>query len=574
MDGAMLQELSIRNFAIIDDLHISFQEGLTILSGETGAGKSIIINAVNLLLGSRATARLIRTGADFAELEVLFDISADSTAAKLMIENGYDPSEGLLIRRIISSNDRHKIFINGRLATMHILADVTESLASISGQHAHQGLLKEDLHLTILDKFGGLVPLKDRVQQAYQAMIPIIRQFKELQNTRDRRDEQRDLLEYQKKEITTAEITPGEDEALERERVILKNGEALYQDSYGSLEILYDRQGAVAEQLGEVEKRLGKAETIDPDLAMQRKDAVDVKFRIEDMAADLRAYMKNIQIDDKQLEALEARLDALMRLKRKYGGSLEAVAARLESIDQELESIENINERIAETRDNLIRQHDKLASLALSLSDKRGKAALALAGKVEKELSSLCMAKTAFKIEVSPILAENNTNPFLIIDGHCITEIGLDRAAFMIAPNVGEEVKPLSDIASGGELSRVVLALKALLAENDSVETVVFDEVDAGIGGGVAEIVGHKLSTLARHHQIICITHLPQIARFGDHHYRISKDVVSGRTRTRIDPLDDNARIDEIARMLGGVQITPKTLAHAREMVEEHRGPP
>jgi len=570
----MLQELSIRNFAIIDDLHISFHAGLTILSGETGAGKSIIINAVNLLLGSRAAARLIRTGADSAELEALFDIPDDSMAAKLMAENGYDPSEGLLIRRIISRSDRHKIFINGRLATMQILGSVTESLASISGQHAHQGLLKEDLHLAILDQFGGLVPLKDRVRQAYQVILPLIRQLKELQDTRDRRDEQRDLLEYQKMEITAAAITPGEDKTLERERVILRNGEALYRDIHGSLEILYDRQGAVAEQLGEVENRLGKAETIDPDLARQRKDAVDIKFRIEDMAADLRAYLKNIQIDDRQLEAVEARLDALLRLKRKYGGSLEAVASRLESIEDELEGIENITERIAAARESLARQHDKLASLSISLSDKRGRAALALAGRVEKGLASLCMTKTAFKIEISPIPAENSTDSFLTIDGHCITENGLDRAAFMIAPNVGEEVKPLAAIASGGELSRVVLALKALMAENDSVQTIVFDEVDAGIGGGVAEVVGHKLSTLARHHQIVCITHLPQIARFGDHHYRISKDVVSGRTSTRIDPLDDNARVDEIARMLGGMQITSKTLAHAREMLEGHRGPP
>ncbi len=570
----MLQDLSIRNFAIIDDLHISFQEGLTILSGETGAGKSIIINAVNLLLGSRATARLVRTGADFAELEAQFDISATSMAAKVMTENGYDPSEGLLIRRIISCNDRHKIFINGRLATMHILGAVTQSLASISGQHAHQGLLKEDLHLDILDQFGGLVPLKKKVQQAFQTILPLIGNLKDLENTRDRQDERRDLLEYQKKEISGAGITPGEDEALEQERLILKNGEALYQDIHGSLELLYDREGAVAEQLGEVEKHLEKAEAIDAALAVQRKEAVDLKFHIEDMAADLRTYLKNIQIDDGQLEAVETRLDALTRLKRKYGGNLETVMARLDAIDRELDGIENIAHRIAAARDALDRQHETLASFALSLSHKRNTTALALAGKVEMELSSLCMAKTIFKIEVSPIMADPHTEPFLSVDGHCITENGLDKAAFMIAPNVGEALKPLSAIASGGELSRVVLALKALLAQNDSVQTVVFDEVDAGIGGAVAEVVGHKLATLAGHHQIICITHLPQIARFGDHHFRISKDVVSGRTRTCIDPLDEAARVDEIARMLGGMKITAKTLAHAREMVEGHRGPP
>ena len=570
----MLQELSIKNFAIIDDLHISFGPGLTILSGETGAGKSIVINAVNLLLGSRATARLVRTGADAAELAAQFDITPESRAAEMMRDHGYDPAEGLLIRRIISRNDRHKIFLNGRLATMQILAAITENLASISGQHAHQGLLKEDLHLTVLDRFAGLTGLREKVAEAHRSMQPLIRRLAKLERLREKQDEQRDFHTFQHKEISDVGPTPGEDEALERERLILKNGEALYQAVYGSLELLYDRQGAVAEQLSDVEGRLERAGRIDATLKVSADRTAELRFQVEDLVETLRTDLNNIRIDDRRLEAVEARLDALTRLKRKYGGSLTAVADRLAAIEEALASIENIDEQIRAARDRADRQQTRLAALALDLSEKRKRAAGGLARRVEQALASLQMARTRFRIELRPIAADPDAGPFLAVDGRGITESGLDRAAFMMAPNVGEDLKPLAAIASGGELSRVVLALKALLAENHAVETIVFDEVDAGIGGGVAEVVGRRLADLARYHQVICITHLPQIAGFGDHHYRISKDVIDDRTRTRIDRLDDAARIDEIARMLGGVKITRATLEHAREMVAGHRGPP
>ncbi|MGB6010844.1 MAG: DNA repair protein RecN, partial [Desulfobacterales bacterium] len=510
----MLRELSIRNFAIIDDLQISFSEGLAILSGETGAGKSIIINAVNLLLGSRATAKLIRTGYETAELEALFQIKKQSPIAKIMKDNGYNPEEGLLIRRIISRKDRHRIYINGRLTTIGILNLITENLASISGQHAHQGLLKEDQQLTIIDQFGGLTAVREKVSGCFHEIVPLIRKLNNLKHKRDRQAEHIQLLEFQQKEIRQASVTLGEDTALEQERTRLKNSEALFQAVQGSIEMLYDSQGAAVEALLSVKKDLDKASTIDPLLAPKAERIAEAAFHLEDVADELRTYLKNIQMDESFLDTVEARLDTLVKLKRKYGGSLETVLSRLESIDHELSEMGNLSEDIAATEKKLFELHGKLTELTHKLSMDRKKTAKTLAQKVEKELTSLKMPHTKFKISFRTIPADEDADPYLTIEEQTVFETGIDQATFRIAPNVGEPLKPLSSIVSGGELSRVVLALKAILAETEAVETVVFDEVDAGIGGSVAEVVGKKLSSLARHHQVICITHLPQIAKF------------------------------------------------------------
>lgn len=566
----MLRELSIKNFAIIDDLHICFSDGLTILSGETGAGKSIILNAVNLLLGSRATIQLIRTDAESAELEATFQIAFKSRVSEIMVQHGYNSSEELLIRRIISRNGRHRIYINGRLATIQLLNSITENLASISGQHEHQGLLKEEQQLLILDQFGGLVPLRKQVSKLFHEILPLITELKKLNAIKDRQSEHIELLEFQKKEIIQTSITPGEDSALEKERMRLKNGETLYQAVHDSIEALYNTQGAVVERLVEVRRNLDRVCQIDSELSSAAKGVADTTFQIEDIIEELRNYIKNIQIDEARLEDVEARLDILQKLKRKYGGSLDAVIAHLESIEHELSEVENISDKINATEAKLSELHSQLAKLALKLSEKRDHTAINLAKKLEMELTTLKMSQTQFQVFLRTISAGDKADPYLTIDGKAIDETGIDCASFLIAPNVGENLKPLAGIASGGELSRVVLALKAILAETESVETVVFDEVDAGIGGGVAEVVGKKLSFLARHHQVICITHLPQIAKFGDHHFKISKHVEQGRTITNIDPLGDEERIKEIARMLGGVEITRATIDHAREMLD-HR---
>jgi DNA repair protein RecN (Recombination protein N) len=564
----MLQELSIRNFAIIDDLSIRFADGLTILSGETGAGKTILINAVNLLLGSRASAALIRTGSETAELEGLFAVDDSGAVADRMTTHGFDPADGLVVRRVISRADANRIYINGRLSTQQMLYSVTENLASISGQHAHQTLLKEEQQLFILDQFAGLMPLRRQVYDGYHRILPVIQQLDRLQRLQQQQAQQFELLSFQQQEIAAANIAAGEDEQLEKERMRLKNAAYLYQTVFDGIESLYGSEGSASEKLVEVKKTIEKAAAVDGDLKPRADRLAEIAYQFEDVVEEFRGYLSRLSVDEERLGHIEERLNTLNRLKRKYGGSLPAVEKFYQKVTTELSAVENVGKDIAAAEAELVKHRERLASLSERLSRERSKAAGRLCDHVVSELADLRMAQTRFEARLSPVAAEKKTSPYLVFNGGQITDTGTDRVAFLIAPNVGEDLKPLAAIASGGELSRVVLAIKAILAETDSVGTIVFDEVDAGIGGGVAEIVGKKLGNLACHHQVICITHLPQIAKFGNHHYHIAKKIDDGRTKVTITLLNETQRVEEIARMLGGVELTQATLDHARELVK------
>ena len=563
----MLCELSIKNFAIIDDLRILFSSGLTILSGETGAGKSVIINAVNLLLGSRASSALIRSGCEMAELEAAFAVPSGSRTERSMMEMGFDTADGLILQRQILTSNRNKVYINGRMATMQMLQALTENLAGISGQHAHQGLLKEEAHLSMLDEFGGLMPLRTSVSREFRELLPLMERRKTLDLLQKKRSEQIDLLQFQRNEILTAALSPDEDTRLEQELIRLKNNAVLVQSAYDCISGLYDANGSVYEGLTASRRHLEKILKLDPCMEKTAELLDTAVFQIEDAVGSLRNYLKQLRTDPRQLEKVEERLDLLRRLKRKYGGTLSAVQERLEKIELELSDMESLSDQIRQTDAALKTAHNQLAALAMELSEKRNEAACRLSEKVQQELAELMMPNTRFSIRMGSSLSQHPENAYLSVQGKTISETGIDNACFMIAPNLGEAEKPLAEIASGGELSRVVLALKAIAAKTGSVETLVFDEVDAGIGGEAAEIVGKKLSSLARFHQVICITHLAQIAKFGEHHFKISKQVRNNRTQTMITSITAGERVEEIARMLGGKSITPTTLAHAQEML-------
>lgn len=566
----MLLELSIRNFAIIDDIRIAFSDGFTLLSGETGAGKSIIVNAVNLLLGSRASSKLVRTGENHAELEALFEIPSRCSAEQIMIRSGFDPSEGLMIRRIISRDARHRIYINNKIASMQLLSSITENLASISGQHAHQGLLKEDRHLAILDQFGGLTSIREKIFKIYHEIVPLIKALKRLKKGKRQYREKMELLLFQKNEIVSADIIPDEDITLENERLRLKNAELLYRTAYEGIEAIYGSDNSIVDQLAGIEKDFQKAGRIDPELNKSLENISQAVFTLQDLSDELRNYLSKVEVNDARLLEVEDRLEAINLLKRKYGPTLSDVKDRLEGIQEELEGIDNSDSRIQEIESQLEEKKGQLVAVSRKLSEKRAAAARVLSGKVEAELTELKMGGSRFQIDLSRQTSDKESPPYLTIDGSLITESGFDRACFMMSANIGEAIKPLAAIASGGELSRVVLALKAILAKTDAVGTIVFDEVDAGIGGGAAEMVGRKLASLSRKHQVICITHLAQIAKFGDHHFKINKMVSKGRTTTSIAPVQRDDRVAEIARMMGGERITEKTLEHAREMIGEN----
>lgn len=563
----MLAELFIKNFAIIDDLRISFSDGLIVLTGETGAGKSIIVGAIQLLLGGRATSDLIRTGCDAAELEALFEIPDNGKVAQVMASYDLDVSEGLLIRRIISRNNRHRIYINERLVTLKRLNSITENLAGISGQHAHQKLLRQDHHLSVLDAFGGLNSLRKDVYQSYHELMPMISELEALKEKQQTQTDQIEFYRFQRDEILGAELKPQEDTQLEQEASVLKNAQSIHKTVFETLGTLYDSKGAVVERLIETGRQMQIACQKDVRLSPLAKRMEDVTLQLEDIAGELRKYMPTIRFDDRRMEEIESRLDRIRKLKRKYGGSVEAILDVLKNLEQKLDGVENLAERISETEKQINQKKAALADLALKLSSGRQEAARQLEQRVEEELATLSMDRTRFKVDFANPQRSESSNWKIKANGKAVSATGIDSVAFMIAPNPGEAPKPLSSIASGGELSRVVLALKTIMAEKDSVETVIFDEVDAGIGGGVAEVVGMKLAAMASLHQVLCITHLPQIAKFGQQHFRITKVVSRGQTQTHIEPLNVTERIEEIARMLGGMTLTKATMDHAAEML-------
>ncbi len=564
----MLQTLSIQNFAIIDDLQIAFGPGLTIFSGETGAGKSIIVNAINLLLGSRATARMVRTGAEAARLEAEFEVPENSPARQRLQEHGFEDDRRFRVDRVISAADRHKITINGRQATIQALTEITEPLASISGQHAHQVLLNRDEHLRILDRYGGGAPIRSRLAETVSRIQAGLREQRALLARQNRQQEQLELIAFQLQEIEAAALVPGEDVELETERNRLKNAEYLYRTAHDAVETLYGADGSVFEVVAATRRALEKAGALDGALAVKAQRLAEAEYVVEDLVGELRTYFQGIAPDDVRLEAVEARLDRINRLKKKYGSTLDAVMDHLDRLRSERDGLGNLEKSLDQNDKRLSKDHAEAVALCRELSEKRRTGAGKLAKAIGQALGELEMAGTEFEVALEPIAAEESTSPYLRIDDRQMTEAGSELAEFLISPNVGETLRPLAAIASGGELSRVVLGLKTMLARQDELETVVFDEVDAGIGGKVADVVGKKLAELAARHQIVCITHLPQIARYADHHFRIAKTVSGGRTRTLIEPLDAEGRVEEIARMLGGVRITATTREHARELLK------
>lgn len=563
----MLTELRIRNFAIIDQLTISFAPGLTIISGETGAGKSIIIGALNLLLGGRASIDLIRSTEEEASVEAFFDISCSPGLIRRLEDWGIKADEYLYLRRTISRSGKGKAFIGNHLATVNMLGRLGEELINISGQHEHQILLKADQHLEILDKFGGLQSLRNTYINSYYQLISLAKQIDTLTKAKERKAEKEELLRFQIREITGADLQPGEEEKLREEKGILNNSEKLLQITRKAYETLYADKGSVLDQLKSILRELKESSQIDARLFPLFSTLEASVYQIEDLALSLRDYSQKIEFDPGRLEKIESRLAEINSLKKKYGDDLQKILAFKEAAEIELKELEKSEERIEELKALQDKLKKETLNLALRLSEERRRFAILLKEKIEKELDSLGMKKTIFEVRETGIGPKAEGREGFFIDNYFLTEKGIDDLEFYICPNPGEVLKPLSKVASGGELSRIILALKKVIAQEEEVTTLVFDEVDTGIGGATAEVVGRKLKEISLKHQVLCITHLPQIACFADTHFSIKKEIYKGRTSTFIKRLSKEERIDELSRMLGGKEITSKTREHAREML-------
>ena len=554
----MLIELRIKNFAIIDELNLSFSKGFNILSGETGAGKSIILNAVQLLLGDKATEEWIRSSEDEANVEALFDISGNPDAKEKISEKaphlrGGGEEDSLLIRRVISRSGRGKVFINGNMATLGALSEIGEELLSIYGQHEHQSLQRVETHIDILDEFGGLLKVRQEFQTHYEEFVSLSEEVEKIRAEKERRAKERELMAFQSKEIEASRIQVGEEESLKEERTLLTHAKKLLDFALASEGALYSEESST---IGKIRKILNQGRdmaAIDPSLSHLLKGLDSALIQMEEIALAFRDYSRRVEVNPARIDEIENRLEEVDRLKRKYGSTVEEVLAFKQRVDEALKTFTSDEEKLSRLESRLEPLRQVVDNLGKKLSRERKRVASELKRSVEKELNSLGMKKTIFEIHIDP-------SP--------LSAKGADRVEFLISPNVGEEVKPLAKIASGGELSRIMLAMKRILAKIGGRQVLVFDEVDAGIGGAMAEVVGKKLRELSRHHQVICVTHLPQIACFADQHHSVRKEVKSGRTVTLVDRLDEVSIVDEIARMLGGVKVTEKTKAHAKEMIE------
>jgi DNA repair protein RecN (Recombination protein N) len=557
----MLTALTIKNYAIIDQLHLEFASGLNVLTGETGAGKSILVDALNLLLGSRASGEMIRTGEEEAAVEALFH-PQDEQRLNVLREMGLGEADEVLIRRVISRSGKSRSFFNGQLITLHMLQKVGEELINIYGQHEHQDFLDPARHVDILDFAGNLFPLRQAYQEEYRRWTEARSELGDLLAQQKQRSDRLALLNFQTKEIAQVDPKPEEEIEFVSERARLLHAEKLYAIADEGSEILYGETGSVCERLKTTLQRLREGEKIDNALEGLTQRLESALFQLEDVASSLRTYREKIFFDPQRLETVESRLDEYSKLKKKYGPTLEEVLAYKTKIDEELGILENLEGKISELQKVVDLQVDRALASAQGLSNQRKKVGRELSRKVAKELSTLGMKKVSFDVKVETEASGQREA------GSRLNERGIDRVEFLISPNPGEELKPLAKIASGGELSRIMLALKRIFAEESKMKTMIFDEVDAGIGGGIAEVVGRKLKDISRQHQVFCITHLAQIASLGDTHFKVSKKVQGGRTFVEVLPLRDKERVEEIARMLGGIKITGKTLDYAREMLQ------
>ena len=570
----MLAEIRIRNYALIDDLTIEFSPGLNVLSGETGAGKSIILGALSLLLGDRPDPDMIRTGADTAQVEGRFEVGR--RLAGECSELGIAPAEEerplLLLRRRTERSGRGAAYANDSSITVAALQKLGDRLVDLHGQHQHQLLLKPEVHLDILDEYAGLGTERSDFAERFRGFEEKSAELTRLDKEMAERRARRELTEFQLKELNAAQVKFGELEELTRERDLLQTAERRFTLARQLEELLSEQEGSIIGLLGVAGKTLRELAELDPGLAERRALLDEARAGADDLWRELVRYRESIEFSPERMDEVNSRLFLIERLERKYGVRADELAALEAGLNSELDSIESGDSRREELAAELAAVRQDLSSRAEALSRKRSKARAELEKRLTTEFEALGLGKARLEVSISRVpdpngAVERGGERFRL------TLTGIDTVAFLFTANPGEELRPLRKVASGGELSRVMLALKGVLSQADPVPTLVFDEIDVGIGGKVAESVGKRLSRLARTHQVICITHLPQIAKYAERHLLVAKSVRGSRTTSSIRTLDADARVEELARMTSGAAVTRAGLAHAREMLESTKVP-
>lgn len=554
----MLQELSIKNFAIIENLQVSFEEGMTVLSGETGAGKSIIIDAVGLLAGGRGSADLIRHGENKTVLQGQFEMPFSKRLDELLNEYGIEVSENqIILQRELSRSGKNVARINGTIITVATLRKIAENLIDIHGQNEHQELMNPQKHLMLLDRFGDEEDqvILNQYQKIYEGYQSTKAELKELLTDEKENVQRIDLLNFQINEIKEAKLESDlEEEQLEEERNRLVNYQKIIQGLTLSYGVIQEDEGNGLDQIGLAMAALEKIQDFSPTYQTIYSDLSAAYYQLQECAFSIRNEIDEMSYDEERLNEIEIRLELLHQLRRKYGSSISDIKIYYQKIALELDKISN-RESYAEKLTNAFNEKEKeLLEVGKKLTKKRKKTALLLKKEIEKQLKELYMEKASFEVQFH--------------ENKMIRSDGLDSIEFYIATNVGEPLKPLAKVASGGELSRMMLALKTIFTQTQGITSIIFDEVDTGVSGRVAQAIANKIHLVSEHSQVLCITHLPQVAAMADHHFYIEKEVYSDRTKTHVHPIAKEERVNEIARMLAGTDITDLSIAHANELLD------
>jgi len=564
----MLKYLHIKQFALAEDLSVEFEPGLNILTGETGAGKSILVGAIAAVLGGRVFTEIVRTGADKAIVEAIFDISQLPAVQEFLNARGLPVQDELFLRREISVRGATRAFINDSPVTISTLAELGNDLVDIHGQHEHQSLLRRDTHRYFLDAYGRLQPILEDLAQKYERVRQVDEQLQALTRKQQELEEKYELYTFQLQEIEAANLVPGELEQLEEERRLLMNSEKLFELA-GRLRTIFNGEGVnLLEMIGEVDRGLKELGEFSRELASLYQEFASARIVMEEAARSIEEFQNTLEFDPARLEEIESRINQIRLLQKKYGHSIDDILAYRDRIKAELALRENFAFEIERLEEAFRQALEAYREAALEVSRQRRKVAQQMEQQVQQQLELLGMPRTRFQVQIQ---WQENPHGLLEIGGkrYEADALGLDQIEFYISPNPGEDFKPLSKIASGGEISRIMLALKSILAEIDQIPTLIFDEIDVGVSGRIARAVGRSIQQLARSHQIICITHLPQIASHGKTHFVVEKYVDGERTFTRVVRLSDEKRVGEIAKLISGERVTETALASARQLIEE-----